>query len=99
MNDEPPAGDRVTEQRARLARVVRAAKRVGYSGLLVSIVAFFAGAATQFPGWTVSVAVTGLVVACVVLPLPIVLGYGIRAAEREEQTSRRGAGGSSRPDA
>ena len=97
MSADPPR-DRVIERRARLSRLVRAAKRLGYSALQLSIVAFFVGAATQFPGWTVTVAVTGLVVACVVLPLPIVLGYGIRAAEREERTSRGGAGGS-RPDA
>ena len=29
--------------------------------------------------------VGGLVIACVVLPLPIVLGYGVRAAEREDR--------------
>ncbi|HEX5615417.1 MAG TPA: hypothetical protein VFZ83_09715, partial [Acidimicrobiia bacterium] len=74
MVSGPPPDDRVAEQRARLARVVRLAKRIGYSGLLVAVVAFFAGLATQFPRWTVSAAVTGLVVGCVVLPLPIVLG-------------------------
>jgi len=99
VSDDSPVGDRVGEQRARLARVVRAAKRVGYGGLLVAIVAFFVGVATQFPGWTVTLAVIGLVVACVVLPLPIVLGYGIRAAEREERATRRRAGGTPGADA
>jgi hypothetical protein len=31
----------------------------------------------------------GLIVACVVLPIPIVLGYGVRAAAREDR--ERGA--------
>lgn len=77
--------DPVLVRRARLARIVAAAKRVGYLSLLAAIVAFVIGAIAGFPGWTVTVAVVGLVVAIVVLPIPIVLGYGIRAAEREER--------------
>jgi hypothetical protein len=77
--------DPVVAHRARLARLVGLGKRVGYLGLLAAIVAFVIGAIAGFPTWTVTVAVIGLVVAIVVLPAPIVLGYGIRAAEREER--------------
>ncbi|MBM3693243.1 MAG: hypothetical protein FJW77_08140 [Actinobacteria bacterium] len=63
-------------------------KRVGYSALLIAIVVFFVGLATNFPAWTVDVVVAGLVVAIVVLPAPIVFGYGVRAAEREERGGR-----------
>ncbi len=77
--------DPVVARRARIARVVGLAKRVGYLALLAAIVAFAVGAVAGFPGWTVAVVVAGLLVAIVVLPLPIVLGYGIRAAEREER--------------
>jgi len=80
--------DPVVARRRRIARGVTVAKRVGYGALLLAIVAFFAGLAAGFPDWLVGLAVGGLLVATVVLPLPIVLGYGIRAAEREE----RGAG-------
>lgn len=83
-------GDPVLARRARLARWVRLAKRVGYAGLLVAIVAFAVGAVTEFPGWTVAVTVGGLVVAIVVLPAPIVLGYGIRAAARAEREHGQG---------
>jgi hypothetical protein len=84
--------DPVLARRALVARVVRIAKRIGYTGLLVAIVAFFVGVTTQFPGWTVTVTVAGLVVACVVLPIPIVLGYGVRAAQRDERRHGRGPG-------
>lgn len=77
--------DPVVARRARIARLVGLAKRVGYLALLAAIVAFVVGAIAGFPTWTVAVAVAGLVVATVVLPIPIVLGYGIRAAEREER--------------
>jgi hypothetical protein len=53
--------------------------------LLVAIVAFFVGVATEFPSWSVTVSIAGLAIACLVLPLPIVLGYGVRAADREDR--------------
>jgi hypothetical protein len=37
----------------------------------------------------VTITVVALVTAIVVLPLPIVLGYGIRAAERDERREER----------
>lgn len=80
-----PAADPVLERRARIARLVGLGKRVGYLALLVAIAAFVVSVATGFPGWAVGVSIGGLVVAIVVLPLPIVFGYGIRAAEREER--------------
>lgn len=81
--------DPVLERRARIARSVALAKRVGYLSLLVAIVAFVAGAILGFPGWAMGLTVGGLVVAIVVLPIPIVLAYGIRAAEREERGGGR----------
>ena len=80
-----PMTDPVLERRARIARMVVLGKRVGYLALLVAIVAFVLSVLTGFPDWAVGVSIGGLVVAIVVLPLPIVFGYGIRAAEREER--------------
>lgn len=80
VNDDP-----VLARRERIARLVAMGKRVGYTALLVAIVAFFVGVATQFPTWTVEVSIVGLAVSCVVLPLPIVFGYGVRAAAREDR--------------
>ena len=77
--------DPVLARRARIARAAAVGKRVGYLALAAAIVAFFVGVVAGFPAWTVSVTITGLVVACVVLPLPIVLGYGVRAAAREDR--------------
>jgi hypothetical protein len=77
--------DPVAARRAQIARFVTLAKRVGYLALAVSIAAFVAGLVTDFATWTVVATIGGLVVAIVVLPLPIVLGYGIRAAEREDR--------------
>ena len=85
MSPPDPAPDPVVERRARIARWVGLGKRVGYLALLVAVVAFVIAVVAGFPDWAVGVSIGGLVVAIVVLPLPIVFGYGIRAAEREER--------------
>ena len=56
--------------------------------LLGAVVAFVVAAIAGFPSWAVTVTVVALVGACVVLPVPIVLGYGLRAAEREDRERR-----------
>jgi hypothetical protein len=81
----PDADDPVVQRRAHIARLVGTAKRVGYVALLLAVVAFVLSVVTGFAGWAVGLTIAGLVVAIVVLPLPIILGYGIRAAEREER--------------
>jgi len=83
----PPLPDDhpVMVRRRRIAALVKVGKRVGYSALLIATVMFFVGLATNFPTWTVDVIVGALVVSIIVLPAPIVFGYGIRAAEREER--------------
>ena len=81
--------DPIVARRARIARYAAIGKRVGYTALAIAIVAFFVGFATGFPTWAVTVSIAGLIAACVVLPLPIVLGYGVRAADREDR--ERGA--------
>jgi hypothetical protein len=83
--------DPVLARRARIASAVRAAKRLGYLLLLAAIVLFAVAALTDFADALVTATVVALVAACVVLPVPIVLGYGLRAAEREDR--QRGVGG------
>lgn len=82
MNIEP---DPVVVRRAQIARLVALAKRIGYSALLLAMVAFVAALASDFPGWLVTTTIVALVAAIVILPVPIVLGYGVRAAERVER--------------
>ena len=81
--------DPVLARRARLARLAVLGKRIGYSALGVAIVSFVVGVLTSFATWTVVVSTIGLVAACVILPVPIVLGYGVRAAAREDRERRR----------
>ncbi len=88
MTADGPVDD-VAARRARIARGVGLAKRVGYLGLLGAVLAFVAAILTGFADWAVALSIAGLVVAIVVLPIPIIMGYGIRAAEREERGGGR----------
>jgi hypothetical protein len=86
--------DPVVVRRTRIARWVGLAKRVGYGLLLLAVVTFVIAAATGFPSGVTTATVVALIAACVVLPVPIVLGYGLRAAEREDRDAAiRRAGG------
>jgi hypothetical protein len=80
--------DPVLAKRARIARVVRYGRRAGYAALAVSVVSFVVAAATDFPAVAVDISIAALVAAIVILPVPIVLGYGVRAAEREDRQRR-----------
>ena len=80
--------DPVLARRARIARWVKVAQRVGYGTLMLAIVAFVVGLASDFPTWLVGVTVGCLIAAIVILPVPIILGYGVRAAERDERRER-----------
>ncbi len=92
-----PASDPVDVRRAHIATWVRLAKRIGYGLLAVAMIAFLVAAATDFPAGLLTVTVVALVAACLVLPVPIVLGYGLRAAEREDREERARRAGEEPP--
>jgi hypothetical protein len=91
---DPTAGptgdpDPVRAKRAMMARLATAGKRLGYSLFLVAIAAFVAGAATRFTPPLVSVVVASLGVGAALLAPSIIVGYGVRAADREDRRAGR----------
>jgi hypothetical protein len=77
--------DPVRSRRARIARLASTGRRLGYGSLGVAVVAFFAGAATTFTPAVVAVVVAAMAVGSVVLLPAIIVGYGVRAADREDR--------------
>jgi energy-converting hydrogenase Eha subunit G len=77
--------DPLVTQRASVSRIVKAGKRVGYSLWLIAIVLFFILFSTNFDGPLVTVVVITLIVGSVILLPSIVMGYAVRAAEREDR--------------
>jgi hypothetical protein len=85
-----PSDDPVRVRRAVIARRVSWASRAGYGGLGFAVIAFASAVATDFPSLLVNLTIAGLVAACLILPITIILGYGIRAAERADREQRYG---------
>jgi hypothetical protein len=68
-----------------VARWTRLANRAGYGLLVVAIVLFFVALATGFSGTMATLVLVALVAAFVLLAPSIVLGYAVKAAEREDR--------------
>jgi hypothetical protein len=77
--------DPVIERRARIARWCEVGKRVGYALYGVAVILFFIGLATEYTAWLVTTIVVCMGVGAVVLIPAIILGYGVRAADREDR--------------
>jgi hypothetical protein len=85
VNEDP-----ILQRRARVEHLAQLGQRVGYGFLLLAIVAFGVAAATGFASYAVTTCIAALVAACVILPIPIIAGYGVRAAARDERRAANG---------
>lgn len=86
----PPWGpvsnvDPVRARRQQLAKWTLIANRVGYLLFGVAIAVFVIGFAFGFPGPLVGIVVGSLVVGSILLAPAIVLGYAIKAAEKDDR--------------
>ena len=60
------------------------ANRVGYLCFAISMVVFAVALATSFNSLASTVVITGLIVGSILLAPAIVLGYAVKAAERDD---------------
>ncbi len=77
--------DPVVLRRQRLARLARDGRRAGYGLYGVSLVAFFVGVVTDFTTTPATIAAVTLVIGSVLLLPAIIIGYGVRAADRADR--------------
>ncbi len=80
-----PTTDPVRARRQRIARWTQLANRLGYLGFAIAIVVFAIALATGFTSTMASIVIGSLVVGSILLAPSIVLGYAIKAAEREDR--------------
>jgi hypothetical protein len=85
----PVVNDPVLARRAAAARLADAGRRAGYGLYAVAVVAFFVGLSGRFTGLVAGVVVAALAAGSVLLAPAIVLGYAVRAADREDRDQRR----------
>ena len=84
--DPAPSADPVVRRRRQVAAWVKVAKRVGYSLLAVFCVLVAIGFPTGFPSPLTNAAIVAVFIASVLLAPAIVLGYAVKAADREDRT-------------
>ena len=87
--DDVVTDDPVLAKRARAARLAEVGQRVGYLLLLVAVAAFVVGAVQGFNDVTTTVVTLALAAMTLVLAPAIVLGYAVKAAEREDREQGR----------
>ncbi len=76
--------DPVRARREQVARWTQRANRLGYLCFAVSIVVFVVALATGFGSTLAGVIVAGLVVGSALLAPALVVGYAVKAAERDD---------------
>ncbi len=81
--------DPVRARRARMARLAGTGQQLGYLLFGLAVAGFVAAAITGFPQALVNAIVGCLVAGSVVLAPAIVVGYGVRAAERDDRAAGR----------
>lgn len=77
--------DPIRRRRAQVARWTLLANRIGYILLAVAVALFFLALMLGFSSTMAALVVATLVAACVLLAPSIVLGYAVKAAERDDR--------------
>lgn len=73
------------ERRRRYARWAELGQRTGYGLYGLALVLFAVAVATDLPKGIIDVIVVALVLGSVLLAPAIVVGYGVKAADREDR--------------
>ncbi len=77
--------DPVRARRRTVARWTRLANRLGYLCFGIAIVTFVVGFVVSFNGTVSALVIGSLIVGSVLLAPAIVLGYAVKAAERDDR--------------
>jgi hypothetical protein len=83
MNDAPD--DPIRRRRAVVARWTAVATRTGYVLLLAAVVIFFVALVVGFSGTMATLVLVPLLVSFALLAPAIVIGYAVKAAERDDR--------------
>lgn len=90
-DDANPSDDAVLRRRAQMSRLAEVGQRIGWLCVGIAVVAFVFGFVQGFGSWG-PVVVWALALSTLTLAPAIVLGYAVKAAEREDRDAGRGLG-------
>jgi heme/copper-type cytochrome/quinol oxidase subunit 3 len=83
----PPPGageDPVRRRRAQIARWTLLANRLGYLFVALALALFFIAFALGFTSTMATLILASLIVGCILLAPSIILGYAVKAADRDD---------------
>ena len=84
--DAPPEEtDPVRVRRAQVAKWTLLANRVGYLFVAVAMALFVIAFAVGFSSTMATLVIVSFVIGCVLLAPSIILGYAVKAAERDDR--------------
>ena len=78
--------DPVLQRREQFRRLAELGQRVGWACIAIAVIAFFVGLATSSLSTWSPVVVVALIACTATLAPGIVLGYAVRAADREDRS-------------
>ncbi len=81
----PSANDPVRARRKKIAKYTLLANRVGYLFYALAIATFVIGFAISFNAAVSAIVIGSLIIGSVLLAPAIVLGYAVKAAERDDR--------------
>jgi hypothetical protein len=80
-----PADDPVRARRRQIAKYTLLANRVGYLFIALAMAIFVIGFAVGFSSGVATAVIATFIIGCVLLAPAIVLGYAVKAAERDDR--------------
>jgi hypothetical protein len=89
MTNAPATPDPVRERRAQVAKWVLIANRVGYLLWGVALAVFFIGFGVGFRSGVAVTVIATLIGGSVLLAPSIILGYAVKAAEKDDRLNGR----------
>ena len=81
----PPVTDPVRVRRAAIARWSLLANRVGYLFVALAVALFFIALAVGFSATMATLVLVSLIIGCALLAPSIIIGYAVKAAERDDR--------------
>jgi hypothetical protein len=85
MTTSGAENDPVRRRRATAQRLARLANRAGYALIAIAVVIFFVALVTGFDATMATLITAALIAGCVLLAPAIIVGYAVKAAEREDR--------------
>ena len=83
--DSPAEADPIRVRRAQIAKWTLLANRVGYLFVALAMALFFMAFVLGFSSVMATLVIISLVIGCVLLAPTIILGYAVKAADRDDR--------------